>query len=299
MMHLLSANDLSKDAISRILDIADRLAKDSEDAGIKEHAVLTMFFEKPSTRTRLSFEAAIAQLGGSAVYIDPSTSQRSRGETLADTAKMLSLYSDFIAARLYKHGDLKEIAKNATVPVINALTDIEHPTQALADIYTVRAHKKLKGLRIAFVGDIANNTATSLMITAAKLGIEVVLVGPKDCKPNPWAVTAARGYAKIVVTDSLEEGLEDADIIYTDTFVSMGEEKETEGRKKLFAPYQVNSKAVGYAKKDALVMHCLPAHRGEEITGDVLDGPKSIAVEQAGNKLLINKAILVYLSQKQ
>lgn len=295
-MHLLSSDDLSKDAMSKIFEIADSISAGSESASIKEHAVLALFFEKPSTRTRMSFEAAMAQLGGHAIYIDPNTTQRSRGETIADTARMFSSYCDLIAARLYKHTDLVEMAANSKVPVINALTDLEHPTQALADLYTIRTHKKgLKGVKIAFVGDTATNTANSLMLTASKLGCEVLLVGPKQCVPSSRYVNRAREYSRVTITDSIEDGLERADIIYTDTFVSMGQEGEAQERKELFAPYQLNAKAMGYAKKDALVMHCLPAHRGEEITSDVLDGPRSIVWEQAKNKMLLNKAAIIYL----
>ncbi len=298
-MNLLSSDDLSKDSINEIFKIADQLNSGKQELGIKEHATMALIFQKPSTRTRLSFEVAMIQLGGNAIYLDMSTTQFSRGETFADTAKILGSYCDFIAARLFRQSDLEEIANNSKVPVINALTDTEHPTQALADVYTIRTYKKnLKGTKLVFVGDIASNTANSLMLTAAKFGMDVFLLGPKGYTPNSKFVTKAREYAKVVITSDIADALDDADVIYTDTFVSMGQEADADKRKKLFAPYQVNNKMLELANKDAIVMHCLPAHRGEEITGEVLDGKQSVAWEQAKNKLLLNKALIIYLSKK-
>ena len=298
-MNFLSSDDFSRSAFEKVLETGHALETGSEELALKSNSVLVLYFEKPSTRTRLSFEAAMVHLGGSSIYLDPNTTQRSRGETLADTTKMLSRYADFIAARLYSHDDLLEIAHNSQMPVINALTDIEHPTQALADVYTILKYKKrIKGIRIAVVGDIASNTTNSLMLTAAKLGAEISLVGPKEYPPNSKYVSKAMEYSKVVVSNSLPEGLENSDIIYTDTFVSMGQESEAKKRKEAFAPYQVNSKAVSMAKDTVMVMHCLPAHRGEEITDDVIDGPRSIVWDQAKNKLLMNKALLLYLSEQ-
>ncbi len=296
-MNLISSNDISREQIDKIFSIADALSSGREEAAIKEGAILTLFFQKPSTRTRVSFEAAMAQLGGHTIYIDAATSQSSRGETVADTSRILSGYCDFIAARLNSHDDILAMADASSVPVINALTDLEHPTQALADVYTIRSHRRnLRGTKLAFMGDIATNTANSLMVTAAKLGMEVSLIGPKSYAPNTTYFNKAREYATVYVHDTPEEGLDDADVIYTDTFVSMGQEKEAEERRRLFAPYQVNAHALALAKDDALVMHCLPAHRGEEITDEVLDGPNSIVWEQAKNKLLMAKAVLIFLS---
>ncbi len=299
-MNLVSSEDLSREEINEIFNIADSLAGGHSELSLKEHSTLALFFEKPSTRTRVSFETAIIQLGGSPIYIDAQTSQAKRGETIADTAKVLSGYCDFIAARMFKHSDIAELAANSISPVINALSDLEHPTQALTDVYTIRHHfGNLRDLKIAFIGDVAANTANSLMITAAKLGAEVALVGPKECSPNVIYFNKAREYSKVWhYYESIQEGLEDADIVYTDTFVSMGEEADADRRRKLFAPYQLNSKALSYASPKALVMHCLPAHRGEEITADVIDGDRSIVWEQAKNKLLIAKAVLLFLSEK-
>jgi len=297
-MNLLSSMDLSKESIRDIFKLADNLNSGKEELALKEEAVVALFFEEPSTRTRVSFEAAVAQLGATAIYIDAHTSQIVRGEALADTAKVLSSYCDFIAVRINDHDQLMTIAQNSSVPVINALTSLEHPTQALADCYTILKSKgNLSNLRIAFIGDIAQNTANSLMLTAVQMGAKISLVGPKDCKPNTLYLNKGREYGEVDVFDSIEEGLEGADIVYTDTFVSMGDEAQAAQRKAMFAPYQLNEKALSYAKKDALVMHPLPAHRGEEITADVLDGPRSIVWDQAKNKLVIEKAIILYLSE--
>ena len=298
-MHLLSIKDISRDQMNEIFDIADETRLGKTTTSLREHAGLALLFEKPSTRTRVSFEVAMAKLGGKSIYVDTKTTQMSRGEPISDTARMMSLYVDFVAARMYHHEDLVEFANNSTVPVINALTDLEHPTQALADIYTMsNAKRRIRGLRIAFVGDIAQNTCNSLMLAGVKLGAEMALVGPKDYPPNPEYLTRSREYGVVDIFDTMEEGLAGADIVYTDTFVSMGNENEAEKRKKAFSKYQVNANALKYADKDALVMHPLPAFRGQEITADVLEGSRSIVWEQAKNKLLLEQAILVYLSEK-
>ncbi len=298
-MNFLSVDDFTREQITRIFEIAESIESGSEEMSLKEGSTLALLFEKPSTRTRVSFEAAMAQLGGHSIYIDARTSQLSRGETIADTAKVLSSYVDFIAARLYKHSDLVELANNSTIPVINALTDLEHPCQALSDIYTIQQiKKKLRGLKLVFAGDVANNVANSLMLAGAKMGLEIALVGPKKCIPNSLYFTKAREYSAVEFYSDIKEGVRDADVIYTDTFVSMGEEAEAKERLEMFAPYQVNDKMLSYAASDAIVMHCLPAHRGEEITAEVLDGPRSVVWQQAKNKMLLEKAILLYLSEK-
>lgn len=299
-MNFLSSMDLSKENIKEIFGIADSIVSGNEELMLKEHATVALFFEEPSTRTRVSFEAATAQLGGMPIYIDAHTSQAARGEALSDTAKVLSSYCDFIVIRINNHDDLLAMASNSSVPVINALTSLEHPTQALADCYTITKKKgALSGLRIAFMGDIAQNTANSLMLTATKLGASVSLVGPKDCKPNTVCFSKAREYGEVTVFDSIEEGLSGADIVYTDTFVSMGDEAEAAKRRALFTPYQLNMESLSHAKKDSLVMHPLPAHRGEEISADVIDGKRSIVWEQAANKMLLEKALLLYLAGQE
>jgi ornithine carbamoyltransferase len=294
-LHLLSANDVSIAEINKIFSIADKFANKRTDT--LKNKTVALFFTLPSTRTRVSFSVAITQLGGAAVHIDQNSSQLKRGETIADTARMLSSYCDFIVVRTEEHKLLMDVAANSSVPVISALTMLEHPTQSLADMYTISKHKDLKKLQIAFVGDINQNTANSLMVVAAKLGAEIRLVAPKGCTPNKAYVSSAKRYSKVEVYNSLSEGLKGADIIYTDTFVSMGDEASASTRRKLYAPYQVNKKMLSYAKSDALVMHPLPAHRGEEITDDVIDGKRSIVWEQAKNKLVIAKALLIFLSE--
>ncbi|MDE1855131.1 MAG: ornithine carbamoyltransferase [Candidatus Micrarchaeota archaeon] len=298
-MHFLSVNDFSRDQMNEVFDIADEISLGKSTVSLKEGSTLALLFEKPSTRTRVSFEVAMGRLGGRSIYIDAKTSQMSRGEPVSDTARMLSLYVDFVAARMYHHEDLVEFANASTIPVVNALTDLEHPTQAMADLYTVsNAKRRIKGVRIAFVGDIAQNTCNSLMLAAVKLGAEMALVGPKDYPANPEYLTRSREYGVVDIYDTMEDGLANVDIVYTDTFVSMGNEDEAEKRRKAFAKYQVNANALKYADKDALVMHPLPAFRGQEITADVLEGSRSIVWEQAKNKLLLEQAIIMYLSEK-
>jgi ornithine carbamoyltransferase len=299
-MHLLGVDDISKEQITEIFGIADNIVAGRSTTSIKDEAVLALLFEKPSTRTRLSFEVAMRRLGGHAVYIDTKTSQMSRGESIEDTARVVSLYVDFIVARFNRHEDIQTLANYSRVPVINGLSDAAHPTQALADIYTIQNYlKKIKGVRIAFVGDVAQNTANSLMLAAVKMGAEMVLIAPKNYPPNSKYLVRAREYGAVDIYDSLSEGLANVDIIYTDTFVSMGFEAEAEKRKALFADYQINAKALDMAPKAAMVMHPLPAYRGEEITADVLEGSRSLVWEQAKNKLLLAEAIILYLSEKR
>ncbi len=294
-MNLLSSKDLSAATIKEIFKLSDKLKDDAKPLA-KASPILALLFEKSSTRTRVSFESAMIQLGGHPVYIDTKTSQMSRGESLADTARVLSSYVDIIAARMYRDSDLDELAGHSSVPVINALTDLEHPCQALSDVYTIREEfGKVKGLKIAFVGDIAANTANSLMVTAAKMGARVSLVGPRGYEPNMDYVLYASRYETIETTDNLRDGLAGCDVVYTDTFISMGQESDAEKRRKLFAKYQLNEDVMGFANKGAKVMHCLPAHRGEEITSELLDGKRSIVWQQARNKMVVEKAIILYL----
>ncbi|MEM3839321.1 MAG: ornithine carbamoyltransferase [Candidatus Micrarchaeaceae archaeon] len=297
MEHLISSMDLSKKDIKEIFKIADDF-NNGIFSFVDSGTTLALLFERPSTRTRVSFEAAMIKLGGSAIYIDSATSQISRGESIGDTARVLSSYVDMIAARMQKHSDIVELAENSSIPVINALTDMEHPCQALSDIYTIKQVKgAIEGLRIAFVGDIAANTANSLMVTASLAGAEISLVGPN--KPNAEYLKRARADGHVSVYSNIIEGIRGADVVYTDTFVSMGKEKEAGQRRRAFAGYQVNRKLVSYAKKDAIIMHCLPAHRGEEITSDIIDGKQSVVWEQARNKMLIEKAIILHLYKQR
>lgn len=260
---------------------------------------LAMLFEKSSTRTRVSFENAMYQLGGHSTYLDFAGSQLSRGESISDTGKVLGRYVSAIMARLYRQADLIELAKHSGVPVINGLTDDEHPCQALADIMTMHERGKVgKGRKFAFVGDCSFNMANSLMLVCAKSGMDVALVCPAKYPPNEKFVKEAKKHSKVAVEHDPKKGVEGADVIYTDTWVSMGQEGEKASRISDFTPYQINSKLLSHAKEDAIVMHCLPAHRGLEITSDVLDGPQSAVWDQAENRLHIQKAILLKLLEK-
>ncbi len=261
---------------------------------------LAMIFEKASTRTRVSFEVAMAQLGGHALYLNPQDLQLGRGETIADTARVLSRYVDAIVYRAYRHADVLELAKWTTIPVINGLDDWEHPCQALADFFTIHEHKgDLKGLKLAYVGD-GNNVCHSLLLAGAIVGMDVTVGCPEKFRPDPALVKQARDVAgktdaKIAVLPDPVDAVKAADVVYTDVWVSMGMEKEKGERERVFLPYQVNQLLVNKAKEDAIVMHCLPAHRGLEITDEVIDGPKSVVWDQAENRLHAQKALLVTL----
>ncbi|MEW6329272.1 MAG: ornithine carbamoyltransferase [Candidatus Micrarchaeota archaeon] len=295
-MNLLTVRQLNAKQISEMMKIAEEL-KNGKERRRLENRTLVMLFEKPSTRTRVSFEVAMTQLGGHAIYLDFVGSQISRGETFHDTALTLSRYADVIMARLYKHSDIAEMAKHSRAPIINGLTDLEHPCQALGDILTIREKGKLKRkAKLAYVGDCANNVANSLMLAAAKMGMDVALVGPAGYPPNnEYVREAKKSRVKVEFVSDVAKGVKGADVIYTDVWISMGMEEEKSERMKAFVPYQVNKEMLAHAKKDCIVMHCLPAHRGLEITSDVLDGKHSVVWDQAENRLHIQKAILLYL----
>ncbi len=298
MKNLVSINDLGKKDIVKIFEITDRIKRGGLKDSMKDRR-LALLFEKPSTRTRTSFESGMLMLGGSPIYLDTKTMQASRGETYQDTSKILSLYTDIIAARMNKHSDLLEFAKASDVPVINALTDLEHPCQALSDIYTIREIRKdLNGIKLSFVGDIATNTANSLLLASTKLGMKFSMVGPHSIKPNAEYLKKARSQGIVSISDSLKNGLKDSEFVYTDTWVSMGEESIAKKKKKELSGYQVNKKAMSYASNGSFFMHCLPAHRGEEVTSEVIDGKSYIIWEQARNKMYVEAAILVYLSSQ-
>ncbi len=289
-----SINDLSRSDIEKILGIAERIDNGRIEK-LHGEPLLALFFEKQSTRTRASFEAAMHRLGGSAIYLDATTTQFSRGESVGDTARVLGLYTNIIAARLFSHDNIVRMAKSASVPVINALTDLEHPCQALSDIYTIKKLKGLKGTRVAFIGDVAANTANSLMLVCTKLGIDVALIGPKIAKPNSEYLSKARKQGNVEAFNDVKKGLKGIDVVYTDVFVSMGEDAERKARLKEFKDYEVTKKAMSYAKNDAIFMHCLPAHRGVEVSADVIDGRQSVVWEQARNKMIVEQAILGWL----
>jgi ornithine carbamoyltransferase len=256
-----------------------------------------LFFEKPSTRTRLSFEAGVYQLGGNAICMTPDELQLGRGETIADTARTISRYLNAVMMRTFSHATLEAVAKDSSIPVINGLSDLHHPCQALADVMTLLEKKgRLEGLKVAFIGD-GNNVCNSLIEAAAILGFNLTIACPEGFEPHTDILENARSSAKgeIVVLRELKEAAGMADAIYTDVWVSMGQEKESEQKKKKFREYQVNAKLLACAQKDVIVLHCLPAHRGEEITDEVMDGPHSVVFDQAENRLHTQKALLEML----
>ncbi|WP_057912439.1 ornithine carbamoyltransferase [Peribacillus muralis] len=261
---------------------------------------LGMIFEKSSTRTRVSFEVGMMQLGGHALFLSGNDLQIGRGESISDTAKVLSEYIDGIMIRTFEHEKILELAENASIPVINGLTDLAHPCQVLADFLTIIEIKgQLKGLKMSYIGD-GNNVANSLMVGCAKMGMDFSIGCPEAYKPDEKVVTYAQKVAEttgsnIVVTTSAQEAIQNADIVYSDVWTSMGHEIENGIRLEAFKDYQINNELVKQAKDDYLFMHCLPAHREEEVTGDVIDGPNSVVFHQAGNRLHAQKAVLVDL----
>ena len=261
---------------------------------------LGLLFQKPSTRTRVSFEAGMNQLGGHALVLPMADIQLSRGETVSDTARVLSRYLDGIVIRTYDHAIVEEWAAEASMPVINGLTDHSHPCQALSDLLTIHEIKgRLRGLSIAYIGD-GNNVANSLIEAGAKMGMRVVVGCPVGYQPDQHVIDQARVEAEttgaaIEILENPQVAVKEADVVYTDVWISMGREREQARRIKTLSPYQLNGRLLQRAKPDAIVMHCLPAHRGEEITAEVLDGPRSVVIDQAENRLHMQKAILVQL----
>ena len=290
-----------QDDILDILRTAEEMKKkrDLDDQPLKGK-VLAMIFEKSSTRTRVSFEVGMIELGGFAVTLNTKDLQMGRGETVADTARVLSRYVDGIMYRAYEHDMVMELAKHATVPVINGLDNFEHPCQIMADLLTVKEHLgKLKGVKMAYVGD-GNNVCNSLMLGCAMVGMDLSCGCPKGYEPDPGVLKKAKAIAKknkcqLKVVESPKEAAKDADVVYTDVWVSMGQEEEQKLREKIFKPYQVNSDLMSVAHKKAIVMHCLPAHRGMEITDEVIDSKASVVLDQAENRLHAQKAIMVAL----
>lgn len=300
--NLLSMLDLEKDLIG-VLELAASI-KNRTKAGEPYEPLrgksLAMIFEKASTRTRVSFEVGMTQLGGHALFLSPNDLQIGRGETIADTARVLSRFVDGIMYRAYRSENVRELAEHASVPVINGLDDKEHPCQVVADLLTVREHKgELRGLKLAYVGD-GNNVCNSLLLGCAEAAMHVTAGVPKGYEPDAHLLSEAKRIgketgAKVEVVRDPFDAVKDADVLYTDVWVSMGMEKEREERERIFHPYQLNAKLVAAANEDALVMHCLPAHRGLEITDEVVDGPQSVVFDEAENRLHAQKAILVRL----
>lgn len=303
MKHLISLHDLTQDDINEILNLAETLKKQQKE-GIQHHLLkgktLGMIFSKSSTRTRVSFEVGMYQLGGYALFLNSNDIQLGRGETIYDTANVLSRYLDGIMIRTFKQSDVEDLAKYGKIPVINGLTDLMHPCQVLADLFTIYEKKgTLKGLKLAYVGD-GNNVANSLLHGCAKVGMDIAVASPKGYECNEQIIKeaqedAAKSGSKIILTNDPVEAVSDADVVYTDTWVSMGQEAEKEARVKIFAPYQVNGNLFSKAKKDAIFLHCLPAYRGLEVTEEVIDGPQSAVFDEAENRLHVHKAIMVLL----
>lgn len=301
--HLLSIQDLGPKETEAILkkaaELKEKLRKGEPHASL-HGKTLGMIFAKPSTRTRVSFETAMTQLGGRAIYLGMGDLQLGRGETIADTARTLSRYVDAIMARLFKHGDIVEFARNSSIPVINGLTDLHHPCQALADLMTIREQKgKLKGLKVAWVGD-GNNVCNSLMLGCSLMGANFSAACPRGYEPPAKILKQAQKNAKksgskVEITNDPNKAVAGADVVYTDVFVSMGQEAERKKRMRDFKGFQVNSKLLARAKKDVVFMHCLPAHRGEEVTEGVIDGPRSVVWDQAENRMHAQKALLIFL----
>jgi ornithine carbamoyltransferase len=304
---LLDVAAVPRPEVERLLALAAEL-KNKQQRGIRHDLLkgktLGLLFQKPSTRTRVSFEAGMHQLGGHALVLPMADIQLSRGESVADTARVLSRYLDGIVIRTYDHTTVEEWAREATMPVINGLTDLSHPCQALSDLLTIKEKKgRLKGLKVAYVGD-GNNVANSLIEAAAKMGMTISLGCPSGYQPDQHVVDLARVEAAktgglIELTQDPYVAVKEADVVYADVWISMGREREHARRLRVLAPYQVNGRLVAKAKPGAIVMHCLPAHRGEEITAEVLDGPQSVIIEQAENRLHMQKAILTTLLRKR
>ena len=302
---LLSIADLSIEEFHAILDVTHMLKlryySGERIIPILKGKVLAMIFQKPSTRTRVSFEVAMWQLGGYAMYLGWKELQLGRGEPISDTARVLSRYVDGIMARVYSHKDLEELAKYADIPVINGLSDLEHPVQAISDMYTIIEKKgRLKGLKLAFLGDGRDNVLHSLLLAAAKAGMNISIGTAKGYEPLPQIMKlaeedAARTGALIEVVYDPYDAIKGADVVYTDVWVSMGQEAEREKRIKDLKPFQVNAELMKYAKPDAIFMHCLPAKRGEEVTDEVIEGKWSVVWDQAENRLHAQKAILALI----
>ncbi|NLV85669.1 MAG: ornithine carbamoyltransferase [Clostridiales bacterium] len=298
MKHLLKLSDLSPEEILDILNLADQLKYEKKN-GVEHHLLkgktLGMIFQKSSTRTRISFEVGMYQLGGSALFLSPRDLQIGRGEPIEDTARVLSRYLDGIMIRTFGQDEVEDLAKYGSIPIINGLTDYAHPCQVLADLMTIREHKRsLKGLKLCFIGD-GNNMANSLIVGGIKMGMEVAIGCPKAYKPDADIMDWAAENGSFLCTDDIFEAAKDADVVYTDVWASMGQEDEAEKRMESFKSYQVNQKLMKLAKPDAMVLHCLPAHRGEEISAETFEIHADEIFDEAENRLHAQKAVMVRL----
>ena len=298
MSSLLSVSDI-KDDVKYILDLASKIKAGEMEEKPLEGKTLAMIFQKSSTRTRVSFDVGMYQLGGRAIFLSSNDLQMGRGDPISDTAKVLSRFVDGIMIRAIKHSDVEELAKHADVPVINGLTDLEHPCQALADMLTIKEHLgDWEGKKICFVGD-GNNVSNSLLLIAPLLGMDMSLACPKGYEPNENILKTAQEYAnenntEITITDDIGLALQNVDAVFTDVWVSMGDEAEAKQREIDFAPFQVNSDLMSLANDGAIFLHCLPAIRGQEVTAEVIDGPQSVIYDEAENRMHAQKAVLYY-----
>ena len=302
--NILTLAEFSREEIIKILDLADRFKEERKKYIFKKilsTKTLAMIFQKPSTRTRVSFDVAMNDLGGNSIAINSTDIQLSRGETIEDTAKSFSRYVDVIMARVHNHNEVDDLAKYASIPVINGLSDIYHPTQVLADLQTIREKKgKLEGLKMVWIGD-GNNVCNTLLIGCSIMGIDMEVASPSNYKPNRDTYELAKRLSKksgsrIEMLEDAKKAIKNADIVVTDTFISMGSNSQRTKRLKTFLPeYQVNTNLMDRAKKDAIFMHCLPSHRGEEVTDEVIDGTKSVVWDEAENRLHSQKALLALL----
>lgn len=294
-MHLVTLLDWKSELIGEVIDNAIKVkGNQAKYADALKNKSLCMLFQKTSTRTRVSFEAGMTQLGGHAIFLDWRTTNFTLGD-LKDEIRCLDRYCDIIMARVYKHADIKAMADASRVPVINALCDLYHPCQILADLMTIKEKKgKLEGLKLAFVGD-GNNVCNSLIIGGSKMGMRVAVATPKGYEPHESAVAVGEKYGKYEHFNKPEDAVKGADVVYTDTWVSMGQEEEKEKRLHDFKGYMVDAKLMAHAKKDALFMHCLPAHRGYEVADEVLDSKQSIVFDEAENRMHVQKAVMLNL----
>ncbi len=298
MKHFLKLSDLSTKEILSLLNLADQLKYEKKN-GIEhkylKDKTLGMIFQKSSTRTRVSFEVGMYQLGGSALFLSPRDLQIGRGEPIEDTARVLSRYLDGIMIRTFEQAEVEALAEHGSIPIINGLTDYAHPCQVLADLMTIREYKhSFDGLKLCFVGD-GNNMANSLIVGCIKVGMEVAIACPDEYKPDPEIMKWAQENGKFTCTSNIEEAVSGADVLYTDVWASMGQEDEANIRKKAFEGFCIDSALMEHAAKDAIVMHCLPAHRGEEITAEVMEAQADVIFDEAENRLHAQKAILVKL----
>ncbi len=298
-----SVADLTKQEMDEIFKLAIQIKRKTKQGcspKLLADKTMAMIFEKPSLRTRVTFETGMTQLGGHAIYLAPSDIQLGKRESVPDVARNLCRWVDLIMARTFAHKTVTDLAENSSVPVINALSDLEHPCQIMADFLTILEHKrKLRGLKLAYVGD-GNNVCNSLLLAAAICGMDMSVGCPQGYEPDKgvWEkalALAAKTRANLQIVRDPREAVRGADVIYTDVWASMGQESEKELRARVFAPYQVNKQLVDGSKRDSILLHCLPAHRGEEITSEVLDGPHSRVLDQAENRLHVQKAVMVAL----